>query len=173
MTHAQRALYFQRLWPDACAAQGWDVRDDDRRRAVTQEATGQASASGLSQSQITALFDHLKWLADPFNLDKAMPVANPEQGEDAHRRRQLVWRVTQAAAHAGLAAEWIDQTAAEKVRAHRVGSWQALPLPELLKLSFTVAARTTEHARDRRASRSKRPAKAEQPPCIDATELPF
>lgn len=170
MTPAQRSLYFGTLWPAACEVQGWSSKDDDRRRQVTQDATGQASASGLTESQITALFDHLKWLADPCNLDKAMPVANPEIGEDNHRRRQLIWRITKAAATAGLNDTWLAQTTREKRRVQRVGTWQELPLTELLKLSYTVSSRTTEDAQSRRR---KRTAKRQQAPCSPPAELPF
>lgn len=155
MTPSQRKLYF-RLWPAACKVQGWDSKDDARRHAVTKDATGKSSASSLTQSQISALFDHLKWLADPYSLEAALPAACPEIGEENHRRRQLVWRITQTAAKAGLNQAWLAQAAAAKCQEHRVCTWQELPLPELLKFSFTVSSRTATAAQDRRFGRAVR-----------------
>jgi hypothetical protein len=56
MNPRQRSYYHADLWPAACAAQGWDPRDNERRREVTQEATGVPSTRDLDQHQITALF---------------------------------------------------------------------------------------------------------------------
>ena len=174
MTKAQRSRYWGTLWPAACEVHGWSTKNELQRRKVTLEATGQASTSGLSESQITALFNALEWLADPANLDKAMPVANPEIGEENHRRRQLVWRINKSAARAGLRAEWIQETAQGKCHAHRVGQWQELPLPELLKLSFTVESRTSDPAQIRRDQRRIETVQdACRPPAEAQSELPF
>jgi hypothetical protein len=175
MTPKQRALYFGTLWPKACAVQGWNPKDDARRQAVTLEATGKTSAGSLNQSLLSALFDHLKWLADPYSLEAALPVANPEIGEENNRRRQLVWRINSEAAKAGLGAEWLKQTSLAKCREHGVGVWGELPLPELLKLSFTIAARTTSATKDRRRLRTAaaRPVQHDCSQPADLPELPF
>jgi hypothetical protein len=163
MTPKQRSLYFGTLWPKACEVQGWDPKDDTRRQAVTLEATGKASAGSLNQSLISALFDHLKWLADPYSLEAALPAANPEIGEENHRRRQLVWRINRTIAAAGLGDAWLKEISLSKCRQQRCSNWQSLPLPELLKLSFTVDSRTTSAACTRRAKRTSSP--AVQPSC--------
>jgi hypothetical protein len=178
MTPKQRSLYFGTLWPKACAVQGWNPKDDARRQAVTLEATGKTSAGSLNQSLLSALFDHLKWLADPYSLEAALPAANPEIGEENHRRRQLVWRITQTAAKAGLGATWLKQASAAKCREHGVGVWGELPLPELLKFSFSIATATKEEAKARRASRGRKATAAGllQSECsepAETVELPF
>lgn len=63
MTTAQRARYFSILWPAACRAQGWPVKDEAKRRECTFTATEQDSTTGLSQHEITALFAYLGHLA--------------------------------------------------------------------------------------------------------------
>lgn len=170
MTPKQRSLYFGSLWPKACEVQGWNPKDEARRQAVTLEATGKPSASKLDQSMISALFDHLKWLADPYSLEAALPAANPEIGAENHHRRQLVWRINKAVAQAGLTAEWLKKTSLAKCREHGVGVWGELPLPELLKLSFTVEARTTEETKGRR--HRKRSARVVQSECSEPADLP-
>lgn len=146
MNKQQRSRYFS-LWNEAAREQRWNPQDADRRRAVTLEATGQASTSGLSQEQITALFQHLQWLANQYDLDLAMPVANPEQTTDINKQRQLVWRITREAAQAGISAEYLDTAAADKCTAHRCRRWQELPLVELLKFAFTVRKRAQSKQR--------------------------
>lgn len=146
MNKSQRSRYFT-LWAEAAREQKWNPKDEAKRRAVTLEATNQESTTGLDQGQITALFDHLKWLANPYDLDLAMPVANPEQTTDTNRARQLVWRITQTAAKAGLSSEYLAKMAEGKCKAHRVRRWQELPLVELLQLSYTVEQRAASKAR--------------------------
>lgn len=65
MNAKQRRLYFTQLWPAACEANGWDPKDDECRREVTEYATHQPSTRMLSQAQITALFLYLRHLAHP------------------------------------------------------------------------------------------------------------
>jgi hypothetical protein len=170
MTPKQRSLYFGTLWPAACEVQGWDPKDNERRQAVTLESTGKASAGSLNESLISALFDHLKWLADPYSLEAALPAACPEISEENHRRRQLVWKIIHRAATAGLGEEWLKQISHAKCREHGVSKWGELPLTELLKLSFTVASRTTEDTKGRRRGRSA--ARAVQSECSEPAELP-
>jgi hypothetical protein len=141
MNKDQRNLYFGRLWPEACKVQKWTVKDNKKRREVTSEATGRESAADLDEDGITALFDHLRWLADPYSLEKAMPVANPELGWQANRRRQLVWRVESTAADAGLHEEYLSKSAEYKAALLRIKDWRLWPLDDLLKFAFTVKAR--------------------------------
>lgn len=71
MNTPQRKRYFTDLWPAACAAQGWDPKDDQRRHAVTLYATGMESTTGLQEHQVTALFTYLAHLADLTSVEKA------------------------------------------------------------------------------------------------------
>ena len=71
MNSTQRKLYFTALWPAACAAQGWDLKDDARRHATTNYATGSESTTGLAEHQITALFCYLAYLGDLASVEKA------------------------------------------------------------------------------------------------------
>jgi hypothetical protein len=174
MNQKQRNLYFGTLWPAACETQDWNPKDEARRQAVTLEATGKTSAGNLNESLISALFDHLKWLADPYSLEAALPAANPEIGEENHRRRQLVWRINKTVAKAGLGEAWLIEAAAAKCREHRVCKWQELPLPELLKFSFTVESRTALEVQARRNKRTS--ARTAQPACkprAETLDLPF
>jgi hypothetical protein len=78
MTKSQRAHYLLELWPAACAANGWDKRDDVRRRAEVARCfamLGRADVVSSTQVtedwQITALFVYLTHRAAPSDLVKA------------------------------------------------------------------------------------------------------
>lgn len=150
MNQKQRMHYFTKLWPAACAAQGWDklniAQREAKRRAVTLQATGKESTTGLKQWDITRLFDHLKFLADDSNLNKAKPVANPEIGREEHERRRLVYAIN----HCGFTVIYLSRLAEAEMRAHRTDDWTCLPLPVLKRLVITVKERA--RARDAKAT---------------------
>jgi hypothetical protein len=176
MSPLQRKTYFGSLWPSACAAQGWDSKDEDRRRDVTMEATGKDSTSRLTQAQITLLFNHLKQLANPADFDLAYITANPEIALEEHKRGQIIWRIENETAKAGLKEEWLEEISDPKCAEHSVKHWRQLPTIELLKLSMTVETRTSAEVKARRAS--KRPAaQPVQETCTDdtlpAAKMPF
>lgn len=164
MTPSQRSRFFGTLWPDACQTQGWNPKDDERRRDVIHAATGRESASGLTNKQITLLFNKVKWLADPQNYDKAYWDANPDLALEEHTRSNIIWRIVHESAKAGLNEAWISETAGPKCKEHHAKTWRDLPTCELVKLSMTVESRTSEAANTRRQSKSA--AKAVQPQCI-------
>lgn len=163
MTPSQRSTYFGTLWPAACKAQGWNPKDEERRRDVTHAATGKESTSKLTQEQITLLFNKLKWLADPTNFDLAMADANPELALAANKRNNVIWRIEQAAAGQSLNETYLAKVAENKCTAHHVKSWRELPLQELVNFSRTIAAR---------AGRKKQAAPV-QTGCTEADSIPF
>lgn len=168
MNGKQRSHYFGKLWPAACDAQGWNPKDEDRRRDVTMEATGKDSTSRLTEAQVTLLFNHLKQLANPADFDLAYLTANPEIALEEHKRGQIIWRIENTTAQAGLTEAWLVEISAPKCEAHEVKHWRQLPTVELLKLSMTVESRTSEEVKARRAMRKPkktRPAQAEMKPC--------
>lgn len=175
MNARQRSTYFGTLWPAACAAQGWNPKDEDRRRDVTMEATGKDSTSRLTEAQITLLFNHLKQLANPEDFDLAYLTANPEIALEEHKRGQVIWRIEHTTAQAGLKEEWLVQISAAKCAANGVKQWRQLPTVELVKLSMTVESRTDEASRARRAAarpNKKRSAHAVQQPCTTYPDRP-
>ncbi|MFZ2280738.1 MAG: hypothetical protein WAW39_23265 [Prosthecobacter sp.] len=141
MSPSQRKAYFARLWPDACKAQGWNPKDEERRRDVTHAATGQESTSKLTQKQITLLFNKLAWLADPHNFEKAFADANPEIALANDQRGNVIWRIEKAADEKGFNSVYLDKAAEHKCRVHNVRSWRDFPLKELINFSKTIAAR--------------------------------
>ncbi len=148
MTAKQRAHYFRDLWPAACTRQGWDVKNDAMRRDVTLEATGKEATGKLTQLEISKLFDFLKLLADPDNLSRAIPVANPEAAEVADRRRQL----NHVIAGLAFADSYISRCATGLMRTENVTVWHDLSVASLEKLRYTVTTR----ARQRDAKAGKR-----------------
>jgi hypothetical protein len=148
MTPSQRRHYHSRLWPDACKAQGWDKKDEEKRREVTEAATGKASSSALNQGQITLLFNKLKWLADPVNFDRAFADANPDLALEEDKRSRIIWRIEHTAAKKGFNEAWLHSISEHKCTHHNVKVWRQLPTTELLKLSMTVDARK-KHAEPR------------------------
>ncbi len=141
MNASQRSTYFGRLWPEACAAQKWNPKDEERRRDVTHAATGKESTSKLTEAQITLLFNKLKWLADPNNFEKALADANPTQALEEHKREQIIWRIEHTAAKKGFNEAWLAKASAGKCTRHNVKSWRQLPTVELVKFSMTVDSR--------------------------------
>lgn len=103
MNAKQRLAYFSRYWPAACAAQGWDRRDEARRRAVTAQCMalcgGPAteSTTALDEAHITALFAYLAHLARPDDLryfsnwlevqERGASVVNAARQGDYWRRK--------------------------------------------------------------------------------------
>ena len=175
MTPRQRSTYFGTLWPAACEAQGWNPKDEDRRRDVTMEATGKASTSSLTEAQITLLFNHLKQLANPADFDLAYLTANPEIALEEHKRGQIIWRIENETAKAGLKEEWLEQISAAKCEQNGVKQWRQLPTVELLKFSMTVESRTSEEVKARRAikkAKKRRPAQGVQEPCTVYADRP-
>lgn len=180
MNTEQRALYFGSLWPKACAVQGWKKNDEQARKRVIFAATGETSSSALDQDQITLLFIKLRWLADPANFDKAFADSDPAAALADNKRKQLIWRIEKAAARIpGNAEADLAKMAANKCAAHGVREWRKLPTPELLRFSFTVAARTTDDARARRGKKAakKGAAPSVQDECsaadLPADRMPF
>lgn len=180
MNPEQRALYFGKLWPEACATQGWKKSDEGQRKRVIFAATGENSSSALDQDQVTLLFIKLRWLADPANFDKALADSDPAAALAENKRKQLIWRIEKAAALIpGDAEADLAKMAAGKCAAHGVSEWRKLPTPELLRFSFTVAARTTGNARQRRAVKAGKRVSAPivQEACMEAgaetEEMPF
>ncbi len=146
MSPSQRSTYFARLWPDACKAQGWNPKDEDRRRDITHAATGQDSTSKLNQKQITLLFNKLAWLADPNNFEKAYADANPEIALADHQRVQVIWRIEKAAREKGFNAVYLDKAAEHKCRVHNARNWRELSLQELVNFSKTISNRKAHAA---------------------------
>lgn len=98
MTKATRARYLLQLWPAACAAQGWPVRDESRRHQVTADcmraikAPVVTSTSDLGPDEITALFCYLEFLANPAGLDTSARWLDCQQDYHAYNRaRQADW----------------------------------------------------------------------------------
>ncbi len=146
MTAAQRSTYFGKLWPAACATQKWHVKDAERRREVTFQATQQESTSSLSQDGITLLFDHLLWLANPHDFDCAYKAANPELSIEQNKRDRVIWRVRQAANKGAFNDVYLAKSAEHKCRVHNVRTWDQLPLVELVNFSKTITARARKKA---------------------------
>lgn len=98
MTSSQRAHYFKHLWPEACAAAGWGVRDEGRRKKVTSDCMAAiggpatASTSDLGEDEVTALFCYLQHLAAPDDLNKsARWVTCQEDYHTFNRAKQADW----------------------------------------------------------------------------------
>ena len=166
MSPAQRRVYF-RLWQGVCTRQDWDVRDEPRRRSVTAEATGKESTGDLDEDGITRLFRHLEWLIDPDNLDRARPVACPEDERKADERRRAVWVIRERLMPAREAeppnppffagrpadptvfSDAYVQTCARGLYAkERVEHWADLSGPGLSKLIYTLNQRRQQKGED-------------------------
>lgn len=87
MTKPQRITLMAEWWPNACAAQGWDVKDRERRLEVLSEAVGREleSANDLdSRGDVDKVKSHLGMLAD--SVQGAIEVDHPEEGQGRRLR---------------------------------------------------------------------------------------
>jgi hypothetical protein len=99
MSPAERAHYFKRLWPAACAAKGWRASDDEKRRAVALECMQlvrgplvTTSSPIFGRDEVTALFCYLEHLGDPASLDKSARWDTCQQDYRTYNRaRQADW----------------------------------------------------------------------------------
>ncbi len=146
MTRNQQIHYRATLWPAACKAQKWDPKDDEKRREVIQEVTGQDSTAKLNNKQVDRLFTRLRWLANPQDFDLAYADANPELADAEKSRERILWRIERAAEKGGFSEAYLAEAAAYKVRHHRVTSWRDLPDSELVNFSKTIHARAAKRA---------------------------
>tara|TARA_R110002094_G_scaffold219965_1_gene192268 strand:+ start:131 stop:691 length:561 start_codon:yes stop_codon:yes gene_type:complete len=78
MTKGERVKLFRDLWPAACLANEWDIKDDTKRREVILECMElvrgplvTTSSPEFGRDEVTALFCYLQHLADPADFDKA------------------------------------------------------------------------------------------------------
>jgi len=137
MTKAQRSHFFGQLWPAACQAQGWQVKDETTRHAVCERVTGQSSMSNLNQRQLTALFTEVRHLADPLDFDKANLAANPDLAQEESLRATCLFAIDKLA----LEDAYICGLAKHVVAARRVPSWRDLGSTDLKWLARTLSAR--------------------------------
>lgn len=103
MNAKERSLYFSDLWPAACLAHEWGVKDEGRRRRVTRECMDLIggpdtdSTSKLGPDEVTALFTYLRHLADPASLEKsARWVTCQDDYHTFNRARQADWHESKA-----------------------------------------------------------------------------
>jgi hypothetical protein len=161
MTKPQLSFYWGKTslwagaWAGACAAQGWDPKDDVQRRAVTLEAARKInlhstcdSIAGLNQDQITALFVLLKSLAEPLNLRAARATANPEETKAADECRRVNFRIKEKCSDGGFAwskfsRRYVATIAEGWCREHdlRHDQWEQLPSDKLKLLLVTLDQR--------------------------------
>lgn len=152
MTQGQQVRYRKTLWPAACKAQGWDVKDEAKRREITLEKTGQDTTKGLKNKQVDRLFRHLEWLADPTNFDAAYADANPEIADELADINRVTHRIMDEAEKGDFNEAYLAKAAAHKVKAHGVQEWRQLPYDELVNFAKTITARAASAAKKRSAA---------------------
>lgn len=103
MNSEQRKRYFGDLWPAACRANNWSRSDDAQRRAVTLQALGTASTTGLDENQITALFCYLRHLGNPQDaaLEREWAICKADPAKYNRLRHAEFWRQQSGYKHGG------------------------------------------------------------------------
>jgi hypothetical protein len=154
MTKPQRDLFFGRLWPKACRVQAWtgELNCEVKRREVVLKATtewhdevpkspvGTDRMSECNQDQLTAVFNYVKWLADPANLGKARTVANPVQAKIDNDCRQVIFCINQL----GFTTAYIQRIAAWDCREAQVADWTGLPKESLQRVLIHLTTRRNQ-----------------------------
>lgn len=150
----QRRLYFSTLWPRACKAQGWNPRDEDRRRAVTHQLIGKFSTTGISQLQITVLFRGLELFADEENIAKiaALKAAQdavefPEIGEHV--------KICGMIEAFGCGDAYLDKVALPHLRREGKSEWRKLDTGTLWKVFYALIVRTRKKEKDAAIERAR------------------
>ncbi|MBI5771894.1 MAG: hypothetical protein HZA93_29245 [Verrucomicrobia bacterium] len=145
MTKGERNTYFGHLWPEACLANEWDVKDEARRRAVTAEAMRlvrgpQTDSTGaLGPDEITALFTYLRHLGNPASLDKsARWVTCQEDYRTFNRAKQADWHERETY---GAGRNRLDRDRFGGAASAAGGPLEALDADEVRKRHLTVASR--------------------------------
>lgn len=155
MTPGERSKYFAELWPAACFANEWDIKDEARRKAVTAECMRlvrgpQTDSTGaLGRDEITALFTYLEHLADQSSLDKlARWVTCQEDYRTYNRARQADYHER---ALYGRGRNKLDRNRFSGATSAAGGPLESLDPEEVRKRHLTMASR---HQRaDRKAGK--------------------
>ncbi|MBI5689292.1 MAG: hypothetical protein HZC55_04285 [Verrucomicrobia bacterium] len=170
MTPAERSVYFGQLWPEACLANEWLVKDEERRRAVTAECMRLVrgpdtdSTSALGPDEVTALFTYLRHLADPSSLDKsARWVTCQEDYRTFNRARQADYH--ERALYGGKKNR-LDRDRFGGATSAAGGPLESLDADEVRKRHLTMASRHQKKQRvDRKvAAMIEVPVPASPPP---------
>lgn len=158
MTSSQRARFFGEWWPDACASQGWNPEDREKRLDFFEDVLGvRKSFTLFTERDLDLVKARCLLLAD--NLKGAMEDGKPEIGE----RRRLVHVI-----------ETFPAPYWRKIARSRFGSddLDALDVSQLTQLRNTLNAR--KNSLRRQSKQPKRPepgAVAEEN--IPAENIPF
>jgi hypothetical protein len=180
MNARERAKYFGDLWPAACLANEWDVKDENRRRAVTGECMRLVrgpmtdSSSALGADEITALFCYLDHLADGASLEKsALWVTCQEDYQTFNRAKQADWH------ERALYGNKPSKLTRDRFRGETsatVGPLESLDPEEVRKRHLTMASRHQKRQRRQRAENpiGLQPAPAAPKPAPEnAADVPF
>lgn len=145
MTTTERKQYFGTLWPAACLANEWDVKDDARRRAVTLRcmelvrAPLTDSTSALTRDQVTALFTYLEHLADPASFENSAEwVRCQEDYKTYNRARQTDWHERKLY---GTKKNRLDRNRFRGATSASGGPLETLDKDEVRKRHLTMASR--------------------------------
>lgn len=159
MSPKQDAFYW-RLWRDACAVQGWNQKDGEKRHAVHALALGRdKSHLDFNNRDFDRVKAHLEKLADPDSVTaqmgvdafenadgsrRAMPgtrYGDLPQEDDPGERRRLHWRIREFAKEMG-GEPYVAKLSMDMFELSR---WEELPIAELTILRDTMQQRVREH----------------------------
>lgn len=145
MTARQRSYFFGTLWPQACRVQGWvgETAREVKRREIVLAATTKLHAevprmkkptdsmSACDQDQLTAVFNHVKHLADPLNLQKAIAAENPGQAAALDECNRLLFKIREGMKRGDYNYAYVQKIADWNCRSEQVADWQTLPAEAL------------------------------------------
>ncbi len=138
---AEQFKGYGRRWQDACRAQGWKASDKEKRREIVRGLCGGRTFDELtSEGDVSKVFRYFEFLADPANLSKAIPAANPEVAVEGNTRAQFLHSLRGF----GFADAYVGKIAVGLCRRAGVADWKELPFGELEKLRYTIRARANE-----------------------------
>jgi hypothetical protein len=181
MNARERAKYFGELWPAACLANEWDLKDEARRRAVTVECMrlvrgpNTESSSALGPDEITALFCYLEHLADAASLEKsARWVTCQEDYHTFNRAKQSDWHER---ALYGNKPNKLSRDRFGGATSAAGGPLESLDPEKVRKRHMTMASRHQKRQRrprqEKSASDPVRPVEPSSPAQTEKADVPF
>lgn len=189
MTPGERIHYHTKLWPAACLANEWDLKDDARRRQVALDCMQlvggplvTTSSPLFGRDEVTALFCYLEHLADPSSFDKSARWDTCRQDYRTYNRaRQADWHERKLY---GQGKNKLDRDRFAGAKSASGGALDDLDAEETRKRHMTFASRHQRKMRADAKATKQAPQPAEKgqilasqrmagPPAPVPEEMPF
>lgn len=187
MSPKQEAFYW-RLWSNACAAQGWERKDDEHRHGVHAAALGRdKSHKAFTNREFDRVKAKLEQLANPDSVTAQMGVdayenadASPRampgthygdlpEADDPGERCRLIWRIRDFARELG-GDPYVLRVCKNMFHTAR---WEEIPISSLAILRDAMSQRVREHRKLKERDALTAPTAPDAPELVEDDNCPF